>query len=120
MSPHHCSWTFFNDSENKDEVLPSADTIMEKQIGMKSCIIASSKKILDDDKNPPCSQARTEYRKRLKNKDNFFNTAIDCVQGKIPQPIVFYIDKHGKNKIYQASTAGESVVTRPAPRAGEN
>ena len=120
MAPHHCSWSFFNDPEKKDEVKPSAETIMQKQIGFNSCIIASSKEILDNGKNPPCYQARTEYKNRLKNKDNFFNTATDHVKGMVPQPIVFKIDKHGKTKIYQIVTVGESVVTRPAPRAGED
>lgn len=106
--------------KKKDEVKPSAETIMQKQIGFNSCIIASSKEILDNGKNPPCYQARTEYKNRLKNKDNFFNTATDHVKGMVPHPIVFKIDKHGKTKIYQIVTVGESVVTRPAPRAGED
>ena len=120
MTPHHCSWTFFNDSKKKDEVLPSAETILSKQLKDNSFIIASSVKIIDDDNNPPCYQAKTEYKKRLKTKDNFLNTAIDNIIGDIPQPIVFKIDKHGKRKVLLTTTSGSSIASRPAPRAGNN
>lgn len=120
MTPHHCSWTFFNDSNNKGEVMPSAEIILSKQLNNNSYIIASSVKILDDDNNPPCYQAKTEYKNRLKNKDNFLNTAVDNTEGAIPQPIVFKIDNHGKRKVQSISSSGSSVISRPAPRAGSN
>lgn len=118
MTPHHCSWTFFNDANKKDEVLPSAETILSKQLNNNSFIIASSVKIKDDDNNPPCYKAKTEYKKRLKNKDNFLNTAIDNIDADVPQPIVFKIDNHGKRKVQSTSSSGSSIASRPAPRAG--
>lgn len=99
LAPHHCSWTFFNDSSNKDEVLSSAEEILKKQIGNNSFIISSSVDILDDDKNPPCYQAKKEYKKRLNTKENFKVTATDNVSDGIPQPIVFRLNAQGVSKV---------------------
>lgn len=99
LAPHHCSWTFFNDSSNKEDVLPSADEILKKQIGDNSFIVSSSADILDDDKNPPCYQAKKEYKKRLKNKDNFLVTAVAHVVNDIPQPIIFRLNAQGISKV---------------------
>lgn len=41
LSPHHCSWSFFNVSDNKKEILPSAETILDKQISSSSNAVAS-------------------------------------------------------------------------------
>ena len=120
LAPHHCSWTFFNDTNKKDEVCESADKILARQIGDRSFIISSSKEIKEEDQDPPCYQAKKEYKKRLKTKDNFRNTALDHKVNGIPQPIVFYIDEHGKRKKeYNTESAGNSVYSRPAPRAGK-
>lgn len=119
LAPHHCSWTFFNEPDNKEEVKPSAETIMKKQVGIMSYVIASSKEIKDDDNNPPCHEAKKEYKKRLSNADNFLNTATNDIKNKIPQPIVFKIDKHGKRLVTTIVKASESTISRPAPRAGE-
>lgn len=119
LAPHHCSWTFFNEPDNKEEVKPSAETIMKKQVGTMSYVIASSKEIKDDDNNPPCYEAKKEYKKRLSNADNFLNTATNDIKNKIPQPIVFKIDKHGKRLVTPIVKASESTISRPAPRAGE-
>ena len=99
LAPHHCSWTFFNDPSNKDEVLTSADEILKKQIGNNSFIVSSSVGILDDDKNPPCYQAKKEYKKRLNTKENFKVTATDNVVDGIPQPIVFRLNAQGVSKV---------------------
>lgn len=118
LAPHHCSWTFFNESSNKNEVKPSADTIMKRQIGTQSYVIASSKEIKNDDNNPPCYEAKKEYKSRLNTEDNFLNTATNDVRNNIPQPIVFKIDKHGKRLVVTTISSAETTVSRPAPRAG--
>lgn len=118
LAPHHCSWTFFNEPSNKDEVKPSADTIMKKQIGTLSYVIASSKEIKNDDDDPPCYKAKKEYKSRLNTEDNFLNTATNDVRNNIPQPIVFKIDKHGKRLVATTISSAETTVSRPAPRAG--
>lgn len=81
-------------------------------------MIASSKAIHSYDSNPPCEEAKKAYMKFLDDKDNFCNTATDKVINGIPQPIIFKINEHGKRKITVTVVAGESSISRPAPRAG--
>lgn len=45
LAPHHCSWSFFNESDNKKEIKPSAETILNKQIGNFAHVVASSDEI---------------------------------------------------------------------------
>lgn len=122
LAPHHCSWTFFNNSNNKDEVESSADTIMNHQIGNKAYLVTSSEEIKknDDEQDPPNYKAKQEYLKRLNEKFRFLNTATDEILYDIPQPIVFKIDEHGKRKEVSTSSSGRSVTSRPAPRAGKD
>lgn len=117
LAPHHCSWTFFNDSDNKQEILKSAQDILCKHL-KNAYVIASSKAIHSYDSNPPCEEAKKAYMKFLDDKDNFCNTATDKVINGIPQPIIFKINEHGKRKITVTVVAGESSISRPAPRAG--
>lgn len=119
LSPHHCSWSFFNEPDNKDEIMPSAESILSKQIGEKAHIVASSNEIKDDDNNPPCYEARKQYIKKLKSGSlHFLNTATYSKVGGIPQPIVFKIDGNGKRVKDITPIAGTSSISNPAPRAG--
>lgn len=119
LAPHHCSWSFFNESNNKDEIKPSAEAILNKQIGSLSHIIASSNEIKKDDNNPPCYEAKQQYIKKLKSgSSHFLNTAIHNKVGSIPQPIVFTINEYGKTLKESATVAGTSSLSNPAPRAG--
>ena len=120
LAPHHCSWTFFNESDNKKETMSSADKILSLQIGDKAHIIASSEEIKDDDNNPPCYEAKIEYEKQLKQGGkHFLNTAVYRTTGEIPQPIVFIIGETGKRLKDSMMSAGVSSISRPAPRAGK-
>lgn len=97
LAPHHCSWSFFNDSDNKEEIKPSAEAILDKQIGNSAHVIASSNEIKDDNNNPPCYEAKEQYIKKLKSgSSHFLNTATHSKLGNIPQPIVFKITANGK------------------------
>ena len=119
LSPHHCSWSFFNESNNKKEIKPSAESILNKQIGSFAHIIASSNEIKNDGNNPPCYEAKQEYIKKLKaGSSHFLNTATHSKVGNIPQPIVFKISENGKTLKENATIAGTSSIANPAPRAG--
>lgn len=119
LAPHHCSWTFFNECSNKDEVLPSADDMMNKQIGSGAHIIASSTIITKDCNTPPHIEAKQEYKKRIKNTSNFYCTADTNVKDGIAYPIEYHIDKNGKTLKSLVVPAGVESVSRPAPRAGK-
>lgn len=119
LAPHHCSWSFFNEPENKKEFKPSAEAILDKQIGNSAHIIASSNEIKNDDNNPPCYEAKQQYMKKLKlDPSHFLNTATHSKVGNIPQPIVFKINENGKTLKENATVAGATSISNPAPRAG--
>lgn len=119
LAPHHCSWSFFNDSDNKEEIKPSAEAILDKQIGNSAHIIASSNEIKDDNNNPPCYEAKLQYIKKLKSgSSHFLNTDTHSKVGSIPQPIVFKITANGKTLREISTVAGASSISNPAPRAG--
>ena len=61
-------------------------------------MIASSKKIIDNDDNPPHYAARREYLKALEKNDHFLNTAIHPDEDA-PEPIVFEITSEGIEKL---------------------
>lgn len=100
-APHHCSWTFFNDSSKKDEVQDASIKVLEKQLGNDAYIVTSSEEIKDDDDKVPLPsyRAKKEYKAHLNTKSNFLNTATDKRIDGIPQPIVFTIDAYGLHKI---------------------
>lgn len=95
QAPHHCSWTFFNDTSDKEHVLPSAENILSEQRSDNAIIIASSVEIKKEKPDPPHEEAKVEYKKRLKKKSNFLNTAVRQVVGGIPQPIVLALTDAG-------------------------
>ncbi len=120
LAPHHCSWTFFGSDSKSNDVSESAIKILDDyQIGESAHIIASSDKIEDNDNNPPSYKAMKQYKKHLKNKDNFHCVADTNVENKISQPIVYKISTHGKTLQTKSASATESVTSRPAPRAGK-
>lgn len=119
LAPHHCSWTFFNECNNKEEVQPSADDMLKKQIGNGAHIIASSTEITKDCNTPPHIEAKHEYKKRLKNPSYFYCTADTNLKDGIAYPIEYHIDKNGKTLKSLVVPAGVESVSRPAPRAGK-
>ena len=120
LAPHHCSWSFFNESTNKKEIKQSAETILNKQIGDYAHIVASSNEIKNDDNNPPCYESKQQYISNLKaGSSHFLNTATHSKVGNIPQPIVFKINEYGKTLQEKSITAGTLSIANPAPRAGK-
>jgi hypothetical protein len=121
LSPHHCSWSFFNErpqAENSSPIKTSLEVLDYKRNNAK--VIASSKTILDDEDNPPHFEAKSEYVKKVANT-NFLNTTTYNVVGKIPQPIIFEVTSQGIVKPKQiegaartAGAAGLGIVNNPS------
>ncbi|MDF0694786.1 cobyric acid synthase CobQ [Aquirufa ecclesiirivi] len=121
LSPHHCSWSFFNDrpqEENPDPKKTSLEVLDYKRINAK--VIASSKKILNDEDNPPHFEAKREYVKKV-TEGNFLNTTTYNVVNKTPQPITFEVTSQGIVKPKQtegaakvAGGAGLGIVNIPS------
>lgn len=121
QTPHHCSWTFFNDTPYKDDdknidnsepKQTSIDILNYKLTGAK--VVATSKKIVDDKDNPPHYPARTEYT-NVVGSSNFKNT--QKFYDDFKKPIVFEIDDYGATLIKATAAAISSGLSKPS-RAG--
>lgn len=113
LSPHHCSWSFFNDrphAENKIAKEKSLEALDYKR-GNNPKIIASCKKILPEKPNPPHNAAKKEYVSKV-GESNFLNTAVHDLKNGTPQPIIFEISSNGPVK--QKKEEGSAKVAAGA------
>ncbi len=98
LSPHHCSWSFFNDRPQEENPVPKDSSLKILDYKRKGgYIIASSKKIVNDDDNPPHYKAKLEYIKKVDSIDYFLNTGVFPKESK-PEPIIFEITSLGVKK----------------------
>jgi hypothetical protein len=112
LAPHHCSWTFFNESSDKDEPKDSSLIVLDYR-RKGGIIISSSKKIIDNDDNPPSYRAKEEYVKKLDKSSQFVNTDVEPDEDA-PEPIIFVITDNGpvrapKKKVDASVSAGGGV-----------
>ncbi len=107
MSPHHCSWTFFNDvpyadpAENKTPKASSLKILDYRRDGGR--VITSCKVIVNNDDNPPHYQAKQQYLKKVSTSE-FLNTAVEPNE-KQPEPIVFEITNSGISRVDKGAKA---------------
>lgn len=109
LAPHHCSWSFFNDTPQDEHPTPlrtALQTLDYKRQNGK--VIASSKTVKNDGKNPPHYEAKEEYVKKV-GAANFLNTQTFELKGKAPQPIVYEITCQGPVKQKLAEGTAKSV-----------
>ena len=121
QTPHHCSWTFFNDTPYKDDdkdidnsepKQTSLDILNYKLTGAK--IVATSKLVVNDKDNPPHYPAKTEYVD-IVGKTNFENTQKFYDDHK--KPILFEINEYGAT-LKRAATAAIGAGIKTPSRAG--
>lgn len=121
QAPHHCSWhTLSYDSwstyQEEAEVSKDArDALGQARDG--AIIVASSKKILDDDVDPPCIRAKKEYIAILKPVDGSFLCTGD-IKGSNTMELTPQSDGSVIRKVVAATTAAGIAVSSSAPRAG--
>lgn len=114
MAPHHCSWSFFNDTpqENHPDSAKTSLEVLDNRRGVAK-VIASCVEILNNKDNPPHYKAKEQYVKKVKD-ENFLNTAVAVKKGKTPQPIIFEITAQGpmkpKKQEGSASAAGGAAL----------
>lgn len=121
QAPHHCSWhslsydswsTYREDAE----VSPDARNALG-QAREGALIISSSKKILDDDKDPPCIRAKKEYLAILKPVDGGFLCTGD-IKGCETIEIIPQNDGSVILKVAAAVSGAALIAATSAPRAG--
>ncbi len=120
LAPHHCSWSFFNNTPQED--FPDAkDSSLELlQNGLtKRFVISSSKKIINNKDNPPHYKAKQKYLEYLSSESNFINTAIHKSESK-PEPIIFEITNDGFEKCKSESEELESSAIASSILLGQS
>lgn len=112
LAPHHCSWTFFNKTPQTENPVPTDSSLEVLSYASPGAwVIASCKKIVNNDDNPPHYQAKQQYIKHLSSSSKFLNTASEPSDAKV-EPITFEISSNGaarppKQKVGNAlSSAG--------------
>lgn len=109
LAPHHCSWTFFNNTPQSENPKPTAHALeVLDYANANAKVIASSKKILDDDDNPPHYAAKQEYIKKLKSASHFINTSVEPSESD-PEPLEFVITPNGPTRT--PSNKGGGAIT---------
>jgi hypothetical protein len=109
LAPHHCSWTYFNDVPYENNTTPKDYSLEILDYALPNAyIIASSRKVVNAKPNPPHYSAKEEYIKKLDNKNNFLNTAIDPTE-EAPEPIEFIIESTGVKKIAKDKASAKSA-----------
>jgi hypothetical protein len=99
QAPHHCSWhSFSHDSWSKmrEKVKVSADARKALSVALPGAsIVASSKPIKDDDNDPPCIRAKTEYVAIVDDVDGKFYCTGEHPNEKSPEPLTFTVSVQG-------------------------
>lgn len=117
LTPHHCSWSFFNNTPYADNTEPKQYSLDILDYGLtNSHIIASSKKIEDKEPNPPHFPAKEQYVNKV-GESRFKNTATHKGE-KAPKPMIYFIDDDGFELEKSVLTAGAVLTSKPTPRAG--
>jgi hypothetical protein len=118
LAPHHCSWTFFNDTPYEENRSPREKPLELLSKGMEgSMVVASCKPIKDDGDNPPHFSAKEQYVKAV-GRNNFFVTMEHPSQTN-PRPLRFEMSRNGPVKMDAAKGAAEyRVLGTIAPVVG--
>ncbi len=111
LSPHHCSWTFFNnvpydDKEENKTPKDSSLNILDYKEGAGK-IIASCKVVRSSDKNPPHAAAKKQYQQKLDSNSDFIELAKEPKE-KEPKPYVLEVTPSGPVK--EEEKEGSSTV----------
>ncbi|MEJ7737040.1 MAG: hypothetical protein WKF97_06400 [Chitinophagaceae bacterium] len=119
LSPHHCSWSFFNDRPQEEHVDPKKTSleVLNYKRGESAKLIASCRKIVAEKPNPPHDAAKKEYVSKV-GASNFLNTSTNEVKGNTPQPIIFEITSKGPSKVFKSRSAGAITSAGGAGASG--
>lgn len=124
QAPHHCSWHSLSwDSWSKKgedaEVSPDARKALG-QARRGAMIVASSKRILDDEMDPPCIRAKREYLNILKPVGGIFMCTGEHPSHWDLAPLELQVS-HGSVRVQKKGGGSAAVAAlAAAPRAGSS
>lgn len=118
QAPHHCSWSFFNDTPQAENVTPKESSLeILDYMETNAKVVATCKEIKNNEDNPPHFKAKQEYVKKV-GESNFINSHDHFEKHDLP--IVFEINDFGHTLLKKslASATGISGGTKTPSRAG--
>ncbi|TWO68065.1 metallohydrolase [Caenimonas sedimenti] len=99
LAPHHCSWhSLSEDSWSKLREKAKVDPDARAALSVTrqgAVVVASSKPIKDDDKDPPCIRAKREYEAIVKDVNGAFHCVGEIPNEKNPEPLTFNVTGEG-------------------------
>jgi hypothetical protein len=121
LAPHHCSWSFFNDTPQEENTEPQGTSLEVLRQGREGAVVvASCKPIKKSDSNPPHAAAAEVYRAELEADDKLRVTEEnEGNAGAVPLSYEFgatgftEIEDSITNAVVSAAARG-SVVGTPA------
>jgi hypothetical protein len=117
LAPHHCSWTFFNDTPYDENTEPKDCSLEILDYGDNNAhIISSSKKIKNEEPNPPHYPAKLEYVDKV--GDAYFRNIAINKSETAPKPLEFEISDSGTKLKKVAVAAAAGIISNPSLRAG--
>ena len=118
IAPHHCSWhclsydSWSDMGEDAQVSQPARDALGQARSG--ALIVASSKRVTDDDSDPPCIRAKREYEAILEPMSGEFRCVAD---GASDEPLVIEVLAAGpkvKRAVFAATVAaGTGIGSQP-------
>lgn len=112
QTPHHCSWHSLSyDSWSdlgEDAVVDNDAKNALSQARRGATIVASSKPILDDDKDPPCIRAKREYVAIIKEVNGKFLCTGEHPSRKDEEPIEFTVGFGGITEMPRKSSCSSA------------
>lgn len=124
LAPHHCSWhtlSWDSWSELREKAAVSADARSALAVTRAGAVVvASSRAIKDDDKDPPCIRAKREYEAIVKDANGSFYCVGEIPSEEKPEPLTFNVTAQGvqqaaKQEAGRKATAviGSAATPRP-------
>ncbi len=121
---HHCSYTALAEDKgtNKTKPDPYVDRLFRDYGQEHGVIVSTSKPIPTDDSDiqPPHRQAANYYRDVAQDEFREFKVTMENPNKTSPKPLVIKIDGMGVAVEKQVIVGGASIISSPAPRAGED
>ena len=109
LTPHHCSWhSLSHDSWSEcgedAKVSPPARNALSRTRS-NARLMASSKRITDDDNDPPCIRAKREYEDIAEEANGEFLCVMEEIDEDQPAPIEFEVTERGFRRVGQMEKA---------------
>jgi len=120
LTPHHSSYTFFEESREEARLNPAETSLNILEAGALKCyIISSSRKIRENnypDNQPPHIQAVRHYRNTANNKKGDFLCTMENIDSKnLLKPILLNLSGNViQQQSYGANIITNSSISQPA------